>query len=253
MKWKRLLLAAAFAGLTSISLSASTLVGSFNLGGDITVNGTSGITWTSTSGVPDQATISDATGIYASLNGQTATIENLNSAGEPVTTTSPGFGDTTFVILPGGFGTLSLNTIYAGVDTAAACTAPPSSGPPPQVCTPTVFAPTTGNPTGASFINFENNPPPSSITSTASFAMSGDLNGSSSNGTWFANFTSQFTVPFQTVLAQLSATGSVADSYSATFTVSTNVPETSTLSMFALGLGLVLLARSRNLIARVRR
>jgi hypothetical protein len=259
MKWKRLLLAAAFAGLTSITLSAATL-GSFSLSGDIFVNGISSITWQSTGGVASEATVSDATGIYASLNGDTVTIETLNSSTAPVTTTSPGFSDITFIVFPAisGLMPLDINTLFAGIDTAAACGNPPTSGPPSQVCTPTVFPPSTGNPTGASFVNFENNPPPTSITSTASFAMSGDVNGTSADGTWFANFTSQFTVPFQTVLAELgpSGTGTVTDAFSASFTVSspaTTTPETSTLSMFGLGLGLVLLARSRSLIARMRR
>lgn len=247
MKWKRLLPAAAFAGAMSLSLSASTL-GSFNLGGDIFVNGTASITWTDNNNVANMAVISQASGIYAGLNGQEVTIETLNSSTEPATSTSPGFADQLFIVFPtaANLNPLDINTIFAGVDVPGQCTAPPSSGPPAQVCTPTftngVLSP----------FNFENNPPPNNITSTASFAFSGDV-ANAKNESFYANFTSQFTVPFQTVLAELgpNQNGTVSDSYSATFTV-INAPETSTLSLLGLGLGLVLLSRS-GLMARRRR
>jgi hypothetical protein len=56
---------------------------------------------------------------------------------------------------------------------------------------------------------------------------------------WQGVFTSQFTVPYQSVLASLAANGSVTNTFSATFTLSPNVPEASSLSLLGLGLGLV--------------
>jgi hypothetical protein len=54
---------------------------------------------------------------------------------------------------------------------------------------------------------------------------------------WQGNFTSQFTVPYQQVLNQLNTTGSVSNTFSATFTlVPTNIPEAGTMSLLGLGL-----------------
>jgi hypothetical protein len=241
MKWDKLLLAASF-GLTT--LSAST-IGTFSLTGDFFVNGTTSITWQNTDGTPDQATISNAGGIYAGLNNQTVTIETLDSATEPA---GMPFPDTLFVVMPSGFEPLLINFLYAGVNGPADCGAPPSAGPPAQLCTPPLLS-------GAmSPFNLQNYPPPDDISSTAGFSMSGDVEGGSGE-TWFGTLTSQFNVPFQTLLAALGPdqNKTVTDSYSATFTVSSSTPETSTLSMCALGLALILAARSRNLISRVRR
>ena len=60
--------------------------------------------------------------------------------------------------------------------------------------------------------------------------------------TWQGNFTSQFTAPYQSVLATLASTGSVTNTFSATFLVTQNpaVPEAGTMSL--LGLGLVSLS-----------
>jgi hypothetical protein len=244
MKLKTLFLAATF-GLST--LSASTL-GTFDLSGDITVNGTTSIVWTNTNGVADQATISDATGIFASLDNDVVTIDNLTSASEP---TGSSFSDAAFVVLPSGFQPLLIDMIFAGVDGTAGCAAAPPA--PGQMCTPPL-------PSGVSPFNLENLPPPTAVQSSAAFSISGDYGVAGASGSWFGSFTSQFNVPFQTVLAMLGSgtTGTVSDSYSATFTVNSpsvtsSTPETSTLSMFALGLGLIVIGRSTRLIGRARR
>lgn len=240
MKLKILFLAASL-GLTT--LHANT-IGTFSLSGDIFVNGTTSITWANANGAADQATISQSTGDYAGLDNQVASIETLTSATEPAGTPFP---DTLFVTLPSGPSPLLVNMIYAGVDGPTDCGAPPSAGPPPQVCTPPL-------PVGESPFNLQNLPPASSISSTGAFSLSGVVEGNPAE-TWFATFTSQFNVPFQTVLAMLGPgeNQTVSDSYSATFTVSSAIPEPSTLLMFALGLALILLSQSKNIIARVRR
>ena len=245
MKWKSLLLAGAVAGLMTANVSASTILGSFSLSGGIVVNGTSTITWfnPSNGNAFDKLVISDATGVYAGLNGQEATVETLNSSTEPAG--NAGFPDQLFVVFPNGLPSLYINVVYPGVDSSAQCGLAPAPG---QTCTPPL-------PGGAvSPFNFQNNPPPNSPQATATFAFGGDEGPGSPNVTWIGNFTSQFNVPFQTVLAELgpAQNGTVTNSVSGSFTVTSNVaaPETSTLSLCGLGLGLVLLARSRSLISR---
>ncbi len=170
-------------------------------------------------------------------------IRDLNSTTEPVGTSFP---DTVFItfdanpLLPA----LDLNMIYAGIYGTGQCLASPAVG---QQCTPNPpITPVT------SPFNFVNNPPPNG-QATATFAFSGDVAGTTS--TWIGNFTSQFSVPFQTVLQQFNQLGFISNTYSATFSVNTPspTPETSSLSLLGLGLGFVLLARSSGIIARMRR
>jgi hypothetical protein len=125
--------------------------------------------------------------------------------------------------------TLLIDHIAAGIYPSAQCSSNPAAV--GQVCTPS-----------GSLFNFVNNPPPppGGPQATATWVFQGATNDGQS--TWVGNFTSQFNVPYQTVLAQLQASGSVTNSYSATFSVTqtqTAVPEPGCLSM--LGLGLVLL------------
>jgi hypothetical protein len=249
-----MLLATACAGLTSLNLGA-TVIGTFNLGGDIFVNGVSTITWTDNTGNAGKAVLSEGTGIYAALDGQEVDVATLHSNVNQTTNSSPGFTDMTYVVFPAIFNLqpLLINTIWAGVDGSADCNLSPSTTAPPQpqVCTPAL-------PGGQlSPFNMENNPPPDNITSTTTFAFSGDANGpANTSTTWFANYTTQFNVPYQTILSELGSnfSNTVSDSYSATFTVEqTPTPETSSIAMFALGLGMILLARSTGLLARLRR
>lgn len=245
MKWKSLLLASAVAGLMTANVSASTILGTFSLSGDIIVNGTSTISWTDPNNNANKLTISNSTGAYAGLDGQDATVETLNSSNEP--TGNPGFPDMLFVMFPNGLPSLYINVIYPGVDGSTDCGLTPAPG---QTCTPPL-------PSGVSPFNFQNNPPPSSPQATATFAFGGDEGPGRTNITWIGNFTSQFNVPFQTVLAELgpNQNGTVTNSVSGAFTVMgpTATPETSTWSLCGLGLGLVLLARSRSLISRIPR
>jgi hypothetical protein len=244
MTWRGMLLAAAFTGLTVASLSADTISGSFNIDGTIIVTQNT-IDWQTTSGgILQKATIgSGATGSFAGLDGTTITIEDLDRTTEPVGST---FGPDLFVSFDArpSLAPLNINMIFNGLYTAAGClAAPPQPG---QSCTP--GPPIT--PSSSPF-NFVNNPPAPG-QATATFAFSG-VEGTSS--TWNGNFTSQFGVPFQTVLSDFQGNGSVSNTYSATFTVTstTPVPETSSLSLLGLGLALVMLSRSGGVINRLRR
>ena len=254
MQWRNMLLATACAGLTSLNLGAAT-IGTFNLGGDIFVNGTTSITWTDNTGNAGKAVLSEGTGIYAGLDGQEVDIDTLTDATEPATNGTPGFTDMTYIVFPAldNLQPLLINTLWEGVDGSADCNLSPSTTAPPQpqVCTPTL-------PGGIlSPFNMENNPPPDNITSTVTFSFSGDVGAANSNQTWFANFTTQFNVPYQTILSELGPgfNHTVSDSYSSTFTVTqaTTTPETSSIAMFALGLAMILIARSTGLLSRLRR
>jgi hypothetical protein len=175
---------------------------------------------------PNKANIGGATGDFAFLAGTTVTIQSLNSVTEPVGVNlvpQPLFIN--FDAAPASFPTLNLGFIFFGIFSNAQCmTLPPAVG---QQCTV--------NPPDSPF-SFTNNPPAGSPQATAQFAFMGNTNDRLES--WQGIFTSQFTVPYQTVLQQLATTGSVTNTFSATFTV-TPVPETSSLSLLGLGLGLI--------------
>jgi len=217
------------------SVARASISGSFDIAGTVIVTNTT-IDWLGIVGppfIPDKATIGAVSGSFGGLAGTQVTIRDLNNGTEPVGT-FPAQPFVTFDAGP-GLGTLLINDVFAGIYSPAGCiAAPPAVG---QNCTPPV--------PGGSPINFVNNPPapPGGPQATATFAFSGIT---SDGGTWVANFTSQFGVPFQTVLAQLAATGSVSNTYSATFTVTAApVPEPGTFLPLFLGLGLVALFYSR--------
>src|ERR1700744_2807291 len=208
MKWKGTFRAAAFAAFAGGSLNAAALNGTFDIVGQITAT-SSTIDWSSgTAGnVSEQATITNATGDFAGLNGTTITIMDLDSTTEPTGTT---FGPDTFITFDANpaLDPLLINFIFPGLFSNAQCTVTPPA--PGQECTPNGLAST-----GLSPFSFVNNPPPGPVTSSASFVFSG-TEGSSF---WDGIFTSQFSTPYQTVLGNFGSSGSVTNSYSATFTV----------------------------------
>jgi hypothetical protein len=225
MKAKVLLATAILGGLLSARLPAAPITGTFNISGTITVTPTT-ITWNlgSSPFTPDKATIdSGSTGSFTAVEGTLITIRDLNSATEPVGTT---FAPQPFISFDAaaGFPTLNLNFIYPGIYSPAACGAAPAVS---QTCT------LPGSP-----FNFVNNPPspPDGPQATATFVFTGLTNDGLER--WQGNFTSQFTVPYQTVLNQLNTVGSVTNTFSATFTLTPNtgVPEAGTMSMLGLGL-----------------
>jgi hypothetical protein len=187
-----------------------------------------------------------ATGSFAGLDGTTVTIEDLSRTTEPVGVPFTPQLFITFDAAP-TLPALEINQIFPGIYDSSQCLSAPAVG---QTCTPNPPVTSSTSP-----FNFVNNPPGPG-EATASFVFAGDVAGTTS--TWNGNFTSQFSVPFQSVLSQFATVGFVTNTYSATFdvegaTVRGVTPETSSLSLLALGLGLMVVGRSTGLIARVRR
>jgi hypothetical protein len=241
MKVRAILLAVAFAGLTCTQLSADLVTGSFNIAGTIEATH-SAINWQDNSSpfTAMEATIGPgATGSFAGLDGTTVTIEDLNSSAEPVGSL---FGPDLFISFNAdpSLTPLAIDMIYAGFYGTSECTIAAAPG---QQCTPNNVSSS-----GVSPFNFVNNPPPPG-QATATFAFS----GTEGTSNWTGNFTSQFTVPYQTVLAELASHGSVSNTYSASFDV-VATPEPNMFPVLGLGLAMLLLvARSNGLIARLRR
>ncbi len=161
-----------------------------------------------------------ATGDFAGLSGSLVTIQDLDTTTEPVGSVFPQQPFIGFLAAP-SFPTLDINFIFPGIYGPANCaTLPAATG---QTCS------LAGSP-----FNFLNN---ASVQATASFAFAGVTSDGLER--WTGNFTSQFSVPYQTVLNQLNTTGSVTNTFSATFALS-SVPEAGTV--WLLGLGLVALS-----------
>lgn len=240
---RSLLIVTIVAGLSGLNLMASPILsGSFNIAGTVQVFENL-IDWTGNSApfVAQQAVIGPgATGSFASLSGTTVTIRDLNRITEPVGTT---FGPDLFITFDAApsLPALNINFIFAGIYSSAGCKASPAKV--GQNCTP-------GPPVtpGPSPFNFVNNNPPAHPEATATWVFSGiAANGASS---WDGNFTSQFSVPFQTVLASFGPTGSVTNTYSATITA-TPIPESSSWALA--GLGVLVMGCSRFLLIRQKR
>jgi len=227
------------------SQAAPILSGTFSTAGTITVfnGGVPGcaaaggcITWADPTGtIPNRADISAVglTGVFAGIAGFSGNAQAnvTNLVNPPEVVGPPGFAPQPFMsfcattpCVPPVTTTLLVNFIPNGIFPPTQCGPPPSVG---QVCT-----------TPGSLFNFVNNPGGPSAPNgqaTATWVLNGVTNDGQSS--WTGNFTAQFGVPFQTVFAQLAATGSVSNTYSATFTVTQiTIPEAGTMSMLGLGL-----------------
>jgi len=220
-------------GLTAANLSASGISGIFTIDGNITVTEDT-ISWANTNVpfTPLQANIGDsATGSFAALDGSIASIQDLNASTEPVASS---FGPDEFI----GFDaaptmpTLLIDYIFAGVFSGTDCMLTPAVG---QTCTPPGPG---GGASPFSFTNLEGNQGVPPIESEGNFTFVGVT---SDGGIWEGQFSADFDVPFQTVLAGLAASGSVTDTYSAVITV-TATPEPGAGVMLGSGLGLILLS-----------
>jgi hypothetical protein len=231
MNFARAAVSSILAIASCVSVARASISGTFDIAGTVTVTPTT-ITWLGIVGppfVPDKATVTATAGAsFAGLAGTQITIRDLNNVTEPVGTFPPQLF-ISFDAAPPLFPTLLINDVFQGIYSPAGCGGVPAVG---QTCS-----------LPNSPFQFVNNqpPPPSGPQATATWVFSGVT---SDGSIWTGNFTSQFGVPFQTVLAQLAATGSVSNSFSATFTVTT-VPEPAILLPLFLGLGLVVRSYSK--------
>lgn len=229
MKQKGLIAKAVFAVaalcLVPTLAVAAPILGTFNISGTIIVGQAGGvqtITWQDDTGT-NKATVGTTglSGSFVGLGGTEVTIRNLTNP--PNVVDAAGFPNQLFITFDANaaLGGLLINFIYAGINSSAACGAPAAVG---QVCA------LPGSP-----FDFQNTP---GGGSRAGFVFA----GVTPENQWQGNFTSQFDVPYQTVLAQLQATGSVTNTFSATFTV-TAIPEPGTVLLGLSGLFLVWVAR----------
>jgi hypothetical protein len=209
--------------LSATTLPASPILnGSFiDIGGTVTVVGTTAIDWTAPPG--NQANVGGGGGSFSPLvaSGQTVTIDNLTNP--PDVVGGGGFPNQTFIVFPAAFSLpdLMINFIAPGVFSSAACGLPAAAG---QTCT------LPGSP--FSFLNS------SASSSSATFNFSGIT--SDGHSAWRGIFTSQFNESYQGVFSTLATTGMVINTYSATITVS-SIPEPSPGILIVLGVcGIVL-------------
>ncbi len=218
---------------------------SFNMSGIITVTANT-ITWKTDApgNAPNLFTLTAPAGVFSIIpSGSQEGVANLSN---PPDVVGSSFGPFPFITFPvGGLPGLNISFIFPGIYTPAGCGGAPAVG---QQCT------LAGSP--FSFVNVPGGPP-TGVQAQAGFVFSGV--SADGNIPWTANFTSQFNVPLQTVLAAFApgGAGSVTNSYSATttvtFTLCCIVPEPGTTASFmdAGLIGVFLLLRRR--FARKRR
>jgi hypothetical protein len=155
-----------------------------------------------------------STGTFAPLAGTTGLSKDLNLvAGQPPNSAFALSNFLTFAAAPSVH--LDLNFIYLGVLSSAACGVAPAPG---QTCTPVIPALITpANPLGLSPLSLLNTP----TGSVASVSLAGTAANTATPNTTASPFTgtvtTQFSLPFQSVLATLGSGGALSASYSATF------------------------------------
>jgi hypothetical protein len=174
----------------------------------------------------DLFTLALGAGAFSGENGQNQ-IENLVFSSQPVGVQFAATDFINFIVDP-SVPSLNITYIAPGMYTNAGCSLPVTVG---DTCTPNVNG-------GVGFLSFVDT---STNQSTATWVFDGVEVGQP-NTIWTATFTSQFSVPYQTVLANIaSPTFSVTNSYTAAVSAS---PEPSALIMVGIGLGLFTLWRA---------
>jgi hypothetical protein len=232
-----------FAGLVQTSFASTITNGSFNISGNVfftvpeavpvvTAAGTcpageACIFWEDTGGTNADKVDISASGlpngdIPSAIAGADAA--NIGSLTNPPDVVG-GFAPATFMTFnSAGITTqLLINFIEPGIDGSADCAAAPAPG---QICTPT------GSP-----VNFTNT---ALDQSTGTWVFSGVTN--TPGVSWTGDFTSQFTTPYQTFLADLVANESASNSFAATITLkeaATTVPEPGSMGLTMISLGLI--------------
>lgn len=163
-------------------------------------------------------TVTPSSGGFSALNGTTGLITNIDNPPYVVNvvTATPDF--VTFDVAPNI--SITLLELFGGTNSSVQCGATPPA--PGQSCTPPNSPYNLGNVQGGG--------------STASFVVLGNEVDSLTHTSVsiVGTFTAQFGIPFQTLLADVTApNGSISTSYSATFT--TQAPEPGTAATLALG------------------
>lgn len=244
--WSKGLLAiAGVAGLSAFcvsSASAAPITGTVNISGSVAVGGTF-IDFQPPVGPPNGVfSVSNTgnTGSFAALNNTAGSILDLN---EMVQTPGVAFPTLTGFITFTADPTirLDLTSIDVGSFTSTDCFAAPAAG---QTCTPPLGF---GGAVGTNPFNLNNT---SAGTSTASITFHGTAVNTATGETssFIGVFSSQFTVPYQTLLSDITAGTTVSTSYSASITATptSTVPEPATMILLGSGLiGIFVIGRKR--------
>jgi hypothetical protein len=233
------------ASLTAVNLLAAQIPGGFSIAGDANIT-QSTIEWANVN-IPFtalQAIIGgDSIGWFSNLDGVTIGIDDLNRSTGPV---ASDFGPDAFIIFNFdadlGMATLGIDSSVDGIPASECSASFPAMG---QTCAPALPVTLSGSP-----FSLVKNPgsagaPP--IRTTVACALGCTT---SDDGAEAGNFSAAFDEPFQTVVSDFPASGSITDTFAATITAATKA-EPDGRYMLGSGLGLILLSLgSRRLLGK---
>jgi len=239
------------ASLTPVNLAGAPISRGFGIAGHMTVTENT-IDWANVNSPLTvlQALIGgDSTGWFSSLDGTTMSIAGLNRSMEPV---GSDFGPGAFIDFDADptMATLGIDSIVNGMYSASGCSAslPAETTVDPLAALRRMPEPRV-NPSGSPF-SFAGNPgtagaPP--IQTSATCVLAGATNA---GGIRLGNFSASLDEPFQTVVSDFPASGSLTGTFFAAIIVTAKVDPDGRY-MLGSGLGLILLSLgSRRLLKR---